>query len=63
MLQGCCLPFFDEDCYRNELKIIHVSLIIWAKFCLAKIPNYQSHDSNTQSPIAATMGFPKQTTQ
>jgi hypothetical protein len=59
MPQGCGLASFDKNGYRNELKSVCVSLIIRANFCWVKIPNYQLHDSHTQSPIAATMPFPK----
>ena len=50
---------FDENCYRNERKSIHIALIIGADFCWVKIPNYQLHDSHTRSSITATMPFSK----
>ena len=59
MQQGCWLGSVDENQYRNELKSISVSVIIRANFCRVKIPNYQLHDSDTRSPIAATVPFPK----
>jgi len=63
MKQGCSLASFDKNLYRNELKSICVSLVIQANFCWVKISNYQLDGSHTGSPDAATMPFPKTTSQ
>jgi hypothetical protein len=55
----CCRYSIDENLYGNGLKRIRISLIIWAYFCCIKLPNNQLHDSHRQSPISATMPFPK----
>jgi len=59
MPQGCWLASCREDRYRDELDSVRVSLSIRANFGWVKIPNYQLHDSHTQSTITATMPFQK----
>jgi len=59
MPHSCWLTSFDKNGYCNELKSIHISPIVGGNFCWVKIQNYQSHDSHAQSPIAATIPFPK----
>jgi len=46
---GLLIASSDDDHYRNEVKSVHVSLIIWANFCSVKILNNQLHDSHTRS--------------
>jgi len=53
MPQGCWLASFDENHYRNKLKSISISVIIWANISWVKIPNYQLNDIPTLSPITA----------
>ena len=59
MPQGCWLASFGKNHYRNELKSVRVSQIIWVNICWVKILNYRLHDCIILSPNAATMPFPK----
>jgi len=59
MPQGCWLASFDKIYDCNELKSIHISPIILANFSRVKMHNQQLHDRHTQSPISATILFPK----
>jgi hypothetical protein len=59
MRQGCLEASCENNHICKQLIMVSISRMIFASFCYVRLLNYQLHNSHIQSPITATVAFPK----